>query len=48
MDWASFIFAILIAWEGIDLGRAIEKKNTVSVVFNAILIIIDCLFILFN
>jgi hypothetical protein len=48
MDWLGLLAIITTAWCGIDIGIAIERKNTNSIIFNAIIILFEAAFIFFR
>ena len=45
LDWYALLSGLMIAWCGIDAGIAIERKNKSSIVFNAIIIVIEIVYL---
>lgn len=46
LNWYDLLSGLLIAWCGIDVGIAIERKNKPSIIFNAIIIVIEIIYLL--
>ncbi len=48
MNWINFIAIAMATWCAIDVGIAITKKDYREIVFNAILILFEWAYVLFD
>ena len=48
MSWMNFLAIAVATWCGVDVGIAITKKDYKEIVFNAVLILFEWCYILFN
>jgi hypothetical protein len=48
MSWMNFLAIVLATWCGVDVGIAITKKDYKEIAFNAVLILFEWCYVLFN
>lgn len=48
MNWWNFLAVVVATWCGVDVGIAITKKDYKEIVFNAIIILFEWCYVLFN
>lgn len=48
MNWYGLFCAIVACWCAVDIGIAIKEKKRNDIIFNAIIMIFEWAFILFN
>ena len=48
MNWFGLMAIAVASWCGVDIGFAIKENNKESIVFNAIIMLFEWCYILFN
>lgn len=48
MNWWNFLAIVTASWCGVDIGIAIKEKDTKSIIFNGVIMLLEWAYILFN
>lgn len=48
MNWLNFFAIVVASWCGVDIGIAIKEKDTKSIIFNGIIMLLEWVYILSN
>ena len=48
MDWMGFLAIVVASLCGVDADIAIKEKDRKSIIFNSVVIVFECMYILFN